>query len=335
VNEELHIPPTPLERHARLLLRAYPRGYREDRGEEMIGTMLEAAPEDQHWPPAREAWSLIRGGIRARAAVNHQVPIAAALRQAAILGISLDCARLAGNDVQPLTQPSFYVTAHLIVQPTVSALMLIAVAALAWTGSRLAVLAGAIAAAVASIWLEHSTRASMAHMTHAHIFVPGLSILVPNVVPLLVLLAVLVAVTGRTARPPVAWLAFPCLVAPLTACAIWFQSRGGYWGQPLPMTLLTSIEHGRGAGFFLLAGFLATAWLVTDARPAAGVAAFVAVIDLPPLVQQIQQAGDVPSVYAFENALNDLQTVGVGVALMAALAWLHHRRTRKQPPTAS
>jgi len=38
-----------LERRARALLRAYPAEYRRERGEEIIGTLLEAAP----WRPVR------------------------------------------------------------------------------------------------------------------------------------------------------------------------------------------------------------------------------------------------------------------------------------------
>jgi hypothetical protein len=40
-----------LERRARWLLRAYPAAYRADRGEEIIGTLLEAVPPGRDWPP--------------------------------------------------------------------------------------------------------------------------------------------------------------------------------------------------------------------------------------------------------------------------------------------
>src|SRR5262249_21952028 len=89
--EEVHAshpapPPARREGSARLLLRAYPPAYREERGEEMIGTMLEATPEGQDWPSVRDSWSLLAGGLKARAAVNRQVPVSTAVRQAAVLG---------------------------------------------------------------------------------------------------------------------------------------------------------------------------------------------------------------------------------------------------------
>ncbi|MGB6453627.1 MAG: hypothetical protein WBH47_03965, partial [Streptosporangiaceae bacterium] len=57
-----------LERHCRLLLRAYPAAYRQDRGEEIIGTLLEATPAGRSWPLHRDIRGLVVGGLRARAA---------------------------------------------------------------------------------------------------------------------------------------------------------------------------------------------------------------------------------------------------------------------------
>jgi hypothetical protein len=39
-----------LELRCQLLLRAYPPGYREDRGDEIVGTLLEATPDGRTWP---------------------------------------------------------------------------------------------------------------------------------------------------------------------------------------------------------------------------------------------------------------------------------------------
>ncbi len=64
--------PGKLERRARALLRAYPADYRHGRAEEIIGTLLEAAPLGQSFPTAPEAWSLIAGGRHARAARNRR-----------------------------------------------------------------------------------------------------------------------------------------------------------------------------------------------------------------------------------------------------------------------
>jgi hypothetical protein len=55
-----------LERRYRWLLRAYPPGYRDAHGDEIIGTLLEAAPA-RRFPWGREAAGLLLGGLRARA----------------------------------------------------------------------------------------------------------------------------------------------------------------------------------------------------------------------------------------------------------------------------
>jgi hypothetical protein len=57
---------TPLERHCRLLLRAYPAWYRRERAGEMLGTLLEASPPGRRWPSLRDARSLVIGGLRVR-----------------------------------------------------------------------------------------------------------------------------------------------------------------------------------------------------------------------------------------------------------------------------
>src|SRR5215470_1492208 len=57
---------SPLERHCRWLLRAYPAWYRRDRGAEMLGTLLEASPAGRNWPSFRDARALLIGGLRVR-----------------------------------------------------------------------------------------------------------------------------------------------------------------------------------------------------------------------------------------------------------------------------
>jgi hypothetical protein len=80
---------TVLERRYRLLLRAYPAEYRAGRGEEMIGTLLEAAPPGQAWPRRRETAALLTAGVRVRAAQSHRSPTAANLRLGAMLGLAM------------------------------------------------------------------------------------------------------------------------------------------------------------------------------------------------------------------------------------------------------
>ncbi|MFI0417544.1 hypothetical protein [Spongiactinospora sp. 9N601] len=57
-----------LEQRYRRLLRAYPKVYREQHGDELIGTLLDVAGPDRHRPTLREAASLLTGGLTARAA---------------------------------------------------------------------------------------------------------------------------------------------------------------------------------------------------------------------------------------------------------------------------
>ncbi len=57
---------TGLERRCRWLLRAYPAWYRRKRGEEMLGTLLEASPPGRKWPSVRDARALVIGGLRVR-----------------------------------------------------------------------------------------------------------------------------------------------------------------------------------------------------------------------------------------------------------------------------
>jgi len=78
-----------LERRARWLLRAYPAAYRADRGEEIIGTLLEAVPPGRDWPPPREAIALIAAGLHARRAANLRQGLAVSLRQVAVAGAAM------------------------------------------------------------------------------------------------------------------------------------------------------------------------------------------------------------------------------------------------------
>jgi len=55
-----------LERRCRRLLLAYPAWYRRRRGEEMLGTLLEANPPGRSWPSFRDTRALVIGGLRVR-----------------------------------------------------------------------------------------------------------------------------------------------------------------------------------------------------------------------------------------------------------------------------
>ncbi|GIJ45302.1 hypothetical protein Val02_21880 [Virgisporangium aliadipatigenens] len=59
-----------LERRYRRLLRAYPAGYRHERGDEIVGTLLDAAAPGQRRPDPRQAARLVMAGLRTRAGTH-------------------------------------------------------------------------------------------------------------------------------------------------------------------------------------------------------------------------------------------------------------------------
>ncbi len=87
---------TPLERRSRLLLRAYPAAYRRERGEEMIGTLVETTP-DRAWPRLQDVRALVVGGLKARAMQNRRLSATANLRIAVMAGSSLYLVMLAAE----------------------------------------------------------------------------------------------------------------------------------------------------------------------------------------------------------------------------------------------
>jgi hypothetical protein len=223
---------TPLERRCRWLLRAYPAWYRTGRGDEMLGTLLEASSPDRSWPAARDARALILGGLRTRAWHDQRQATVAALRQAALLAAVLDIApwsargfamdwgqiRVSGPDVW--LSPLFG---------------LLALAAMigAWFGRR--IVTAVVALAAVSLWL----------------YQPGflLSTAVHSVLPFAVLV-ILVMHRERLPRPWL-WLA-----------GVWY----------LDFLVRTWIPAGAAVGSVSTLALFAIAvgvivWSVIDARP--------------------------------------------------------------------
>lgn len=60
-----------LERRYRRLMRAYPAAYRQERGDELLGTLMELSRPGQRRPSAREARALVLGGLRVRAGADR------------------------------------------------------------------------------------------------------------------------------------------------------------------------------------------------------------------------------------------------------------------------
>ncbi len=59
-----------MERCFRLLLRLYPKAYRDARGAEMLGTLLDAAESGRSRPVGREVAALLLGALRARSGAD-------------------------------------------------------------------------------------------------------------------------------------------------------------------------------------------------------------------------------------------------------------------------
>lgn len=142
-----------LERRCRSLLRAYPAWYRAERGDEILGTLLEASGPDRSWPASRDATALILGGLRVRAWQHRRQTMAAAVRQAVLLAAVLDLAFWSARDlgifageVGHIFPSMLYAWAHLILGLLTSAAM-----AGAWFGRR--TLTAVVSLAAAGLWL--------------------------------------------------------------------------------------------------------------------------------------------------------------------------------------
>jgi hypothetical protein len=180
---------SPLERRCRTLLRAYPRWYRRQRGDEMLATLLEASQPGQRWPSARDTRALIMGGLRVRAAQDQRLTTGANVRLAAQLGAALTLLLLIAYNltfILVILTSGYTHSAGTGYWPAYVLLGLAAVVS-AWFAPRpvVAVLAGA--AAVAAAWLYWGSDRAMAILPAG----------------LLVMLAVLVSFGERMPR---SWL---------------------------------------------------------------------------------------------------------------------------------
>jgi len=240
-----------LERHCRLLLRAYPAAYREARGEEIIGTLLEATPPGRSWPLPRDIRCLIVGGFRARAAQPRQFSTAANLRAATLVGVAAYLVFTASGVLTSYLRVGFVPTAEqatvigapLFGWPLAAVMLSLIPVALVWlSGRRHVVLLSTLPAAAATSYAG-----------------PWQGFLIGSPVVRLAYLAVLVVLAGYAERPTARW------VWPVGLLAI--------------APLLLGVA-GRLAGVYILLAVLAFAilcigWMVIDARPAIAMAVFL------------------------------------------------------------
>jgi hypothetical protein len=296
--------PSKLERRARALLRAYPAEYRHGRAEEIIGTLLEAAPPGRSFPAAREAWSLIAGGRHARAARNRRPGVKANVRLAVLLGIS--------------TYLSFYVSLILAASVlgfppgpgaswlTMATIVLGAAVTLApWLGSRAAATALAIPAgalvAYGDLRGADSGEATMA------------------VAEILIAVAVLAALSGGPVRLPRSWLWLPCAF-PLALAA-------GHLLFPRH-ALGPGLEVWLELGALLLLAVVVVCWLVTDARPAFALCLAVLLGAVMTTLPSLVYGGSLR--IAIMMAL--LPYVAIVLPVLLPAAWLLLRRQKAPGP---
>ncbi|WP_089155427.1 hypothetical protein [Micromonospora sp. NBS 11-29] len=75
-----------LEKRYRMLLRAYPAGYRRERADELIDTLIGDEPTTRRWPSVRQSASLVRGALRVYGGSTATRPTAVLLWQGVHLG---------------------------------------------------------------------------------------------------------------------------------------------------------------------------------------------------------------------------------------------------------
>ena len=269
---------TPLERRCGWLLLAYPAAYRQRRGEEILGTLLRSTPADRSWPLPRDCWAMIVGGLQVRSAQNRRLSTAANLRLAATLGcvlyLSFFFYRFAGlpllylgAGMGPLIQsyPQVAFAAGLL-----ACTVILAVrpggrkAAIATTVALVALIAG-----TAAVTISEPVTATMA-----------------EILPALLVLAALAAVSRGAERLPRLWLWPPGLVVTVALLAL----VAGFFRFPDYFNLLRGDMY-----IWELTAFLAFVWIIIDARPAVGAAIFLGLTASERLISTWQAYGSLAS----------------------------------------
>jgi hypothetical protein len=289
-----------------MLLRAYPGGYRRERGEEIIATLLEATPEGRRRPLARDMRALIMGGLRARAAQHRGVTTAVNLRLAVLAGVCIylgtaaaaDLASFAagdpGREWLALALPAGWPVLLADGWPVLLAGLLMAAAvAVAWLARRLFVTGASLAAAAAASYL--------------FVYVERDSFLVTEVV----CLAAVVALAGGTGHRSPAWL---WLIGTVVAAL----ALPGF----LPVITIAYISWWEiiALGMYLAVIVAAVAWVAIDARPLVAMAAYTLLWLVPPRLGNLAGIGNLFHSPALPAA-----------AAIAALAlWRLRRQSQRQ-----
>jgi hypothetical protein len=235
---------TRLARCYRLLLRAYPAWYRRERGEEMLGTLLEASPPGRRWPSLRDARALIMGGFRVRAGQNQRLTTAANLRLAVLLGAALALLWLVAGDLTDaiLHWTHTYSPSPGIASEAVYGVLTLAAVVSAWFAPRPVV--AVLAVAAAALYVSWGDR-----------------IMAIQPAGLLILLAVLVFGRERLPRPWL-WLAGVVFAADLLQG---LTPANSLYFLYIPLVFVPWIILG-----------IVVLWAAVDARPLIAMAIYIA-----------------------------------------------------------
>lgn len=311
-----------LVRRTRLMLRFYPPTYRARRGEEILDTLLETTRPGRGWPPAREAASVIGGGLRARRAANLNQGLRASLRHAGILTAAMIMVQapaallgIVGQDIaNPFHTDRF--PAYLELGLALESLLVVTALAATWCGRRWLVAAAVVTAVLAAV--------------ASHRVVGGWATMVLEMaVPTVLALGVLLPLTKRAERPPVSLLCLPCLLLAVNLVAV----LAAAWGldiqesfpiaTPIAVVLLSPYD----TYLSLVPVLVAVCWLVTDVRPLAAVTLQFL------LLRVFYAAFNTHNAYLVESWTQLAVVVGLSLALTCALLWLLRHRARISPPT--
>jgi hypothetical protein len=294
---------TPLERHSRWLLRAYPAAYRHERGEEIIGTLLEASG-GRTWPRVRDVRAMAVGGLKAWAGQNRQRTVGSNLRAAVMAGLALYLSLWVANYLAGVVQGLVSNFASLYQgwsswEAAVAALLTGATVVLAWIAPRAIVLAVALAAAASVVYFG--------------LAVGGFDALLGTRLLEVLALAGLVALGPRADHPSLHWLWLPGLIAvsaPLVEMGVgygWFSYSWQRWWWELPLLAV------------MACGIV---WVAVDARLMIAVVTLAAFIALQLPVADI--SAGVPGAVA-----GSLPYLLVVAAIAAPVVWLLRRQSAR------
>ena len=301
-----------LERRARWLLRAYPAAYRADRGEEIIGTLLEAVPPGRDWPPSRETVALVAAGLRARRAANLRQGLTASLRQVAMAGAAAYLVQLPALGLGAVLWSArrghlpflFWEYGWLFYALGVLALVILAAG---WSGRRGLVAAGAGAAVIAAVSYTVTNQ-------DWHLMVVLADFVGPPVVVFLLF-------ARRTERPPLSLLWLPGLALGVALAESLTNTFPALFAA---VTAGTTFLSPYTTGLSLVTVLVAVCWLATDVRP---LASLVLAFTVSRVVYGFAYGRPVATVGPAVITL----VITASLVAACALAWLLRRRIHASP----